>query len=278
MPLSTLLFRRPRAAALALSAALLLAALPALAGPAAPGLVAHRAGYTLSLHSAEKGSGVESATGVMIYEWADVCDGWTVQQRFELSVRAGEGDNQVRSEYITWESKDGRSYRFRSRQHQGGVVIRELDGTAEMPESGAGAVRFSQPEEKTLPLPPGTMFPTAHFMALMDRAQAGKRLFNRFVFDGTGDEGAQELNAVIAPARKGKKEGPEPAIAALTGMDVWPMRFAFFDAVSRDGQPNYELGIQYFANGVADELRLDFGPYVVAGTLSRLEMLPQPGC
>lgn len=274
MPVSALPFRFLTAAV----AGLLLSAVPALAGPAAPGLVSHRAGYTLSLHEADTGSGVESATGVMIYQWADACDGWTVQQRFELSVRTGEGDNQVRSEYLTWEAKDGGRYRFRSRQFQGSTVISEVVGVAEMPADGPGRVRFSAPADKTVILPPGTLFPTAHFAALMDLARDGKRLFNRRVFDGTDDKGAQELNAVIAPVRKAAMESGDPAVAALDGMPVWPMRFAFYDDDKPGGQPDYELGMRYFDNGVADALRLDFGPYVVAGTLSKLELLPDPGC
>jgi hypothetical protein len=243
-------------------------------------LASHRAGYVLKLHSAQTGSGVESATGVMIYQWADVCDGWTVQQRFELAVDSDQGGSKVGSEYLTWEAKDGNRYRFRSRQFQNDQMVAEIVGEAEMPAGGGeGVAHFEKPAEGDVPLSPGTMFPTTHFLALMDEARSGARLYNSRVFDGTEEGGDQELNAVIAqPRRAAPKQDADPAVAALAGRKVWPMRFAFFDDSSVDGRPNYELGIHYFADGVADELRLDFGAYTVAGTLTKLERIPAPQC
>jgi hypothetical protein len=59
------------------------------------------------------------------------------------------------------------------------------------------------------------------------------------------------------------------------------VRVAFFDRNSASGatasQPDYEVGLRYFENGVADELKMDFGEFVVNGQLVELALTPA-GC
>ena len=61
------------------------------------------------------------------------------------------------------------------------------------------------------------------------------------------------------------------------------MRVAFFDrgndAKSGGGAsaPDYEVGLRYFENGVADELKMEFGEFSVNGRMEELAILPG-GC
>ena len=43
------------------------------------------------------------------------------------------------------------------------------------------------------------------------------------------------------------------------------------------GTPDYEVGMRYFANGVADDLSMDFTDFVMHGTLSEFSLTP-PHC
>lgn len=52
---------------------------------------------------------------------------------------------------------------------------------------------------------------------------------------------------------------------------------AFFDRDAASQQPDYEVGMRYWDNGVADDLTMDFGDFVMKGTLSQLTVL-HPGC
>jgi hypothetical protein len=55
------------------------------------------------------------------------------------------------------------------------------------------------------------------------------------------------------------------------------MRIAFFNrgsAAAGAGTPEYEVGLRYYANGVADEMKMDFGDFVLDGKLEELEALP----
>ena len=84
-------------------------ALPAPAVPAPVVEIApHRAIYKMSLASARSSSTVSDVRGQMMFEWADACDGWTIEQRFQLRFLYTEGDQvDMTTNYATWEAKDG---------------------------------------------------------------------------------------------------------------------------------------------------------------------------
>ncbi len=50
---------------------------------------------------------------------------------------------------------------------------------------------------------------------------------------------------------------------------------AFFDRKAGAQQPDYEVSMNYWENGVADELAMDFGDFVMNGKLA--EYVPQKG-
>ena len=60
----------------------------------------------------------------------------------------------------SWESKDGRRYRFFVKRLEGDQVTEEYRGEAELSAPGGpGRAKYTLPEEKTLDLPAGTLFP-----------------------------------------------------------------------------------------------------------------------
>lgn len=250
----------------------------AAASQAGVSLAAHRGAYTLSLKRTREGSEISGAQGAMLFEVADACEGWATRQRFTLTLatRAGETIDTT-SDYSTYEAKDGRSMRFSLVQSAQGAVSQRISGTAELKPDGTGLVRYTEPEAKEMQLPPGTLLPMLHTMRAIEAAKAGKRILVAPLFDGTGDEGAQDSTTVIA-AQEPAAAGRFPALAALPSAR---MRIAFFDrnAAGQGGaaSPDYEVGLRYFENGVADDLAMDFGDFVVDGKLEKLDLLPG-GC
>ncbi|MFQ3622442.1 MAG: cell envelope integrity EipB family protein [Acetobacteraceae bacterium] len=261
-----------RAAALL---AALAAGVPTSPPAAAVDLVSHRAAYRLALDTSRPNQDVESATGAMLYELVDRCEGWTVQQRFTLQVVSRSGQSyEMSSDYVTWEERKGTRLRFRLRQATDGAVVQSIIGEARLDGvGGSGSARYTAPEERELALPRGTLFPMAHTARLIQAAERGDRILAAPLFDGTNDNGAQDTNSVIAG-----RIGPDGAHAQpkLRTLPSWRVRIAFFDPAG-SGQPEYEVGIRYFANGVADELRMDFGEFAVSGQLAEYEELPG-GC
>ncbi|HZT52421.1 MAG TPA: cell envelope integrity EipB family protein [Stellaceae bacterium] len=260
---------------------------------AAPTLAAdidtHRALYDLSLASAKPGSGVLGATGAMYYEWGETCDsGWTVEQRFRLRLLYAEsGGAEISSTLVTWESKDGLRYRFTERRQRDGTLTEELHGEAHLDGPGKGGeAKFNRPENVNIALKPGVIFPTAHTLLLIDRAKAGDTFISRAVFDGSSVENATQITAVIGPQLK-----PAPPPARQTGGDkdnplaspllqgpAWRVRLAFFPPDSHSETPDYELGMRLLANGVSQDMELDYGDYVVKARLDEIEPIPKPAC
>jgi hypothetical protein len=247
--------------------------LPAAA--AAADLASHRAAYRLTLDTARGASGIESAQGAMLFEVVDQCDAWTSQQRFTLSVTARDGMTTERqSDYVTWEAKDGRSMRFRLRQIVDGTVAQVIVGEARLAANGTGGVvRYREPAEVEVPLPPGTLFPMTHSLRILEAARAGQRFLAAPLFDGTSEDGAMESNSAII----GRVAPEEVRFPALSPLASWRFRIAFFEPTNSSGSPDYEVGIRYWENGIADELKMDFGDFVVDGRMETLEIIPG-GC
>jgi len=248
----------------------------------------HRALYSLSLDSARSGSGVLGASGAMYYQWGETCDGWTVEQRFHLGlVYAESGGSDLSSTLVTWEAKNGLRYRFNERRLRDGDVEEELRGEAHLDGPGkGGSAEFSKPENTTIKLAPGVIFPTAHTLLLIDRAAAGDQFMARSVFDGASVDNATQITAVIGPplkplpmpaaaANKGKDD---PARSALLQHGSWRVRLAFFPPDSKSETPDYELGMRLLSNGVSQDMELDYGDYVIKAQLDAIEALPKPSC
>lgn len=269
--------------ATAVTAGALLAATPVLAQPAATSMAAvaakiqpHRAIYAMSLGSARNGSKVSDVRGRMMFEWADACDGWTTEQRFQLRFVYSEGDDMaMNTNYTTWEAKNGLRYRFNVRKLVNGELDEEVRGEANLQADGAGTAQFTKPEPQEMELPAGTMFPTAHTLAILDHAERNEPFFTRTIFDGSDAEGPTEVSTVAGKPGAPKESGKDPLLKVGKS---WPVRMAFFPLQSDSAQPEYEMSLRLLENGIAESMQIDYGDFTVNAVLEKIEALPKSGC
>ena len=256
-----------------LAAFFLLIAVPTAAEPVQ--LAAHRASYTLTLDSVRPNSNVTGVRGNMAYEVTDACDGWAVRQRLDMTLSNRDGQAvQMVSDYLTWESKDGTKLRFRMKQTTDNATTEQVEGDASLNGvGGAGEIHYVKPEDKTMDVPPGTLFPMAHTAAIITAAEAGKKFLTIPLFDGTGADGAQNTSIFVS-SWNGPSAAPYPQLAELASGRV---RVAFFARTQEAQQPDYEVGMRYWSNGVADALNMDFSDFAVNGKLDSFTM-PAPHC
>ncbi len=265
------------------TASALLAATPVLAQPAATSMAAvaakiqpHRAIYAMSLGSARNGSKVSDVRGRMMFEWADACDGWTTEQRFQLRFVYSEGDDMaMNTNYTTWEAKNGLRYRFNVRKLVNGELDEEVRGEANLQADGAGTAQFTKPEPQEMELPAGTMFPTAHTLAILDHAERNEPFFTRTIFDGSDAEGPTEVSTVAGKPGAPKEAGKDPLLKVGKS---WPVRMAFFPLQSDSAQPEYEMSLRLLENGIAESMQIDYGDFTVNAVLEKIEALPKSGC
>jgi len=247
-------------------------------GAQAAEIMPHHAVYSMSLGSTHGDSGVTGAGGTMAYQWGETCDGWTVEQRYRLKMAYAESsDVSISSNFVTWEAKDSLKYRFNQKETRNGNDNDEIRGEAKLdgPDKG-GAVTFEKPDSKTLKLPPGTLFPSAHTIFLIDKARAGENFISKQIFDGASVDNSVLVTAVIGakvdPDEDSKKKSP------LLDRPGWRVRLAFFPADQKAEKPDYELGMILLDNGVSRDMIIDYGEYSIRAKLDDIEALPKPKC
>jgi len=245
----------------------------------AANLVPHRALYVLSLDKADRGSQVASVSGEMGVDWSRSCAGWTFEHRSLMDVAFAERRPiRLVTNAATWESADGREFRFTVRNLTDGRIAETIEGTAHMAKSGAaGQIQFTAPKRKRMSLPVGTLFPIAHAVAVIDAADRSATMLTRHVFDGMGFDGAFEVSAVLGAPRMSVVQH-FPGAQARAHRRHFPVQLAYFKAADPAGLPVHEVGMHLFDDGIADQLLMRFDDFIVRARLDRLELEAPPDC
>jgi hypothetical protein len=241
----------------------------------------HRALYTMKMGAAKNGSAVSDVSGRMTFEWSDVCDGWAIQQRMQLHFVYTDGDEQdLVSTELTWEAKNGKRYNFNIRRATNGQETERYRGKAVQNPDGTVSVSYSAPEGKTLDLPAGTLFPTAHTELILRKAAVNDNFFSRRVFDGSDEDGSSDISAFISPQRPDAKDSgkTEAKKNPLLADPAWPVHMAFFKIGTETGEPDYEMDMNLVPNGVVKTMKIDYGDFSVIGTLEEAQALHSANC
>ena len=98
------------------------------------------------------------------------------------------------------------------------------------------------------------------------------------VYIGSGDDGLFETGGHIGKSYAKVADTEAGVLKPLHGMQSWPVRVAYFPLLTKAETPEYEIAFRLFANGISGDLLLDYGDYAMKGILSRLDLLPGPGC
>jgi len=241
----------------------------------------HRALYDLSLKTARLGSGISAVTGKMAVEWNNSCTGWAFQYRSAIDVTFDEGAPvRLASNAATWESSDSKHYSFDVRHHTNGKEVERIEGVASFRnDKVAGQTDFTHPKPLRIDLPVGTLFPVAHSLEIMRAAKFGRppQFLSRTIFDGMDVEGLYQVNAIIGPLNN-RKEKVANQLQLLKGIPSWSVSLAYFAVKSGKSTPNHEIKMHLFANGVSDNLIMDFDEFVVRARLAQVELLANPAC
>jgi hypothetical protein len=261
----------------------LLAGAPA---EAATVLAPHKAIYTLKLVRSQGNQPVESVNGRILYDFSgSPCDGYALEFRQVFEIDHGEGKvamSDLRA--ATWEEGDAKSFRFNSENKVNEQTVDSVDGSAG--RDGAGvSVKLSKPTPKTFDLDGKIAFPTEHVRRVIEAAEAGKTFLELSVFDGSasGDKVFSTLAVIGREIKPGEKLPDDAAAgnAALAKLRRWPVTISYFDqsnAKTGEQTPSYSIGFELYENGISRALTLDYGTFVVAGTMSQLELKDTATC
>ena len=90
------------------------------------------------------------------------------------------------------------------------------------------------------------------------------------LFDGTDDAGTEDSSIAIVDW----KQPFATRYPSLTSLPSARVRLAFFDRSPGTTTPTYQVGLRYWQNGVADDMQMDFGDFVVGAKMA--EFAPEP--
>jgi len=241
-----------------------------------PQLMPHKALYKVTLVKAKPSAGLHEVGGTMIFDMADVCDGWTVHQYMKMKFAYDEGDeDDVASSIVTWEGKDSKAMVFQVKRVTSGKTDEGYKGRAMLTDK-EGTAHYSYPLDKEdIVFPASSLFPIAHTSMIIAKAKAGEKLFSRRVFDGSDAAGSAEVSAFIAARSDnvGMADMDEELRNddLIKGKAVWPVRLAFYPPEGQASEPDYEMELDLQENGIARSMVIDYGNFSIAGTLVKIE-------
>ena len=238
----------------------------------ASGLTGQHAVYDLTL-SKVRTHDLTGAAGQMSFDVVDGCTGWATTQHMTLIIRNVDGTlNKSVTDYITWESKDGKNFTFTLREsdNDGKEQIDDSGSAVHTGSNGAGIITYTTPAKTVLTMPPGTLFPMAHTEALLAAGRAGEKFISPPLFDGTTADGTQATFVAVL----GHHAPENNAFPALSPIPSTNVDIAFYERKNDDENPDFRTQMRYFENGVATNLVMDFGDFVMTGKLVRLTIPP----
>ncbi|TNC08225.1 DUF1849 family protein [Methylobacterium terricola] len=292
-----------------LACVLLALSSPALAAEAVH-LAPHRAVYDLSLSGSSGTRAVEGARGRIVFDFTgDSCKGFALQYRQVTVLESSESGSRTSDlRNTTFESGDGRSFRFRTQSDLNGKAAAPVDGNAERGDKGVD-ITLKQPKRGEMAVAGEVLFPAAHMRRLIEAARAGQSTVAVKVFDGSDDgRKVYDTLAVIGPQRAIAADTAKPDLAkpdlakpdlakpdlskpdakaatapveaplrqgAMAAMPHWPVTLSYFSPGEGERTPVYVLAFDLYENGVSGALRLDYGEFSLKGELSRIDLMPE---
>lgn len=264
----------PQTFAQALAATFLLGSVHSAAAEA---LRPHEAVYDLQMTSdAEEIERIEARIALDLE--TPSCADYKLDYRFVARFHRADDVTVTDQQTVATEAQDGTRFEFRTRNLADGSEQSVVEGTAENQADGT-RVAFRAPVNRVAELP-RALFPMHHTADLVRRAQAGERIVETRIFDGDEEaDGSLTTTSVILPASAQAKPLSEPAQAALDGMASWWIDESYYDSTSDgDGAAIFRTRYRLFANGVSDDITMDFGDYAIGGRLSSLALHEARAC
>jgi hypothetical protein len=264
-----------------LAGACLAMSVPTHAAGMQPPFAAHRAIYDLALDADPSRPMVETARGRIVFEFSgSACEGYTQNFRQVASLQGSEfGDRLVDSRSMSFEDADGKTMRYSGSVKINTAEPEETEGMAEL-KADEIAVSLTKPEAETVTLKGSALFPTAHYRELVAVALKGATTLEAKIFDGTGDgKTISDTFAIIGKPLPESKAGEALKQAGFAALKRWPVTISYFDGEGQEREtPSYSMSMELVENGIADALVLNYGEFVLKGTLRQIETLPQKAC
>lgn len=249
-------------------------------------LVPHRAVYDMTLDNAGTSSGISELIGRMVFEFrGSACEGYTQSMRLVTKVTDRNGGGSLSDmRTSSWEAGSGEKFRFNSTTLRDARVQERISGKAVRQGDRGLQVNLRRPMRQSLQVEADVMFPVRHTRELLAAAQAGQRLLQANVYDGS-EQGRKYFSTTSYVGNKiapGVKAGDDSAVKelGLSRLNSWPVSISYYDSAKEDneGLPDYQMAFRFFENGVTRGLKIDYGTFRIDGRLANVTYFKEAPC
>ena len=252
-------------------------------------LAPHRAIYDMNLREAGAGSNVSDIKGRLVFDFeGSTCAGFTLTSRLVTQMVDRDGNSTLSDlRSTTWENASGDKFRFENSQYIDRRLSEQVTGqAARRKTTEAIDVTLDKPQKHRLKLKGPALFPTQHSIAILEAAQQGAGVLQADVYDGSeqGKKLLQTTTFIGRPsvASRDARPGRIANTERLDGLVSWPISISYYDPAENpaadEGLPTYEMSFRLFANGVSEELLINYGGFSITGDLSRIEFHASENC
>ncbi len=234
----------------------------------------HRAYYTITLAGRPTlHTDITDVRGTMMVEYNKVGGGWTIQQLSEVwRYHDDDSVEHIRWGYVTYEADDGSLFKFNTFHKKNDLLVEDIRGMAKK-KGKVTEIVYQKPQEKILSLPEGVLFPLQQIKEILKAAQRKEHMFSGIVFDGSGVEGASEIDTFIGAEKVSPLSSVNEKNQQFAGQPFWSVRFAVYGLGKTDYEPDYVTTQELLPNGIIKQYVIDDGTVKIRGILDRIELL-----
>ncbi|WP_455474636.1 EipB family protein [Bartonella sp. B30(2025)] len=234
----------------------------------------HRAIYDFQLDSSSNEMAILGMTGRMVYELTgSVCQGYTTRFRFISRIHIEDMPTRLTDQQtISYETGDGRTFRFNFTDKVGQNVEQNTEGLAEHAPDGI-IVKLQKPQKKEYKIAMAE-FPIMQLKSIIRHAKAGHNFYYTTVFDGANKVDKVIKESVVIGEKKVQVfHSAEQKIKKMDEEGYWPVTISYFDdAENKDGLPMYHTSFLLHESGIMRDIHVDYGTFAVRAKLNNLEL------
>ena len=246
-------------------------------------LASHKSVHDLVLERADADSDIKNMRGQLFYDLSgSVCLGYSLSTRINtetISKTRGKTASDVHSE--SWEDYKGTQFKFSFSRYDGNKLSESIKGSARRTE-GAVLAELDAPKKDATSFSGDVLFPIQDSVAILKAASAGQSRLEATIYDGSDGLLVYDTTTVIGPSLNKGGNAKLKSVKnseTLFGLRSWPVVVSYYNKGENGiGRPVFAVSFRLYDNGVSDELKLDYGIFVLKGDLSKIEFVDPKPC
>jgi len=238
-------------------------------------LLSHKASYSLNVQNIKDGSFLEGGQGQSYFEISKTCEGWNVKEDYVLIYEfPNKKMSNSFSTYSTFENFSSTKHSFELNDKSELSGENAYQGYLEKKKNNISGTLIKE-NIKNLSFNKDVLFPIEHLKKIIEKAEAGEKLYTTKVFFGNEEKDfIKTVSTFIGNRAKARPLGFD----YIADNEVWKLKISFYTNNSKKGNPDYEIKLELDQNGVAHYYEVDYGDFEIKANLKSFEVIDEKKC